>query len=149
MLNNSYDSTNNNIPRDAIQGTTGTDIFIAVLNSTGSNLIGATYLGGSDEEIVLESMMQFTPSVDRLSNSRYCPFHLQFDSLGNNLWILSNTLSVDFPITNNAFQKSIAGSTDAVLVKINKDCSVLNYSSYLGGFNFDFPTHFVFKGNQQ
>ena len=51
------------------------------------------------------------------------------------------TTSTDFPVTNNAQQKSLGGVADAFVVKINPNLSgkdSLVYSTYLGGGQTDF-----------
>jgi hypothetical protein len=93
------------------------NIGILKLNSTGTAVLNATYLGGSS--------IDFAQSI-------------AVDSLGD-LYVAGNTLSNDFPTTPNALQttfNSIAqnGSmaTNVFVTKLNPTLSALAYSTYLG-----------------
>jgi len=93
------------------------NIGILKLNSTGTTVLNATYLGGSS--------FDFAQSI-------------AVDSLGN-LYVAGNTSSNDFPTTANALQttfNSIAqgGSvaTNVFVTKLNPTLSALAYSTYLG-----------------
>ncbi|MCI0392452.1 MAG: SBBP repeat-containing protein [Acidobacteria bacterium] len=90
------------------------DSFVAKLNPIGSELVYATYLGGS--------------RVDRI-------FRLAVDAAGN-AYVTGDTDSSDFP-TANAQQPSMGGGTDAFVAKINPTGSALVYSTYLGGDRID------------
>lgn len=141
MLSNSFDTTNgNNVLNYG-------DIFVVTLNSAGTQLLGASYIGGAESEVNMT--YQANNTNNRITNSQICPLHLQFDSTGQNLWVVSNTSSADFPITPNAFQNTYGGNIDGVIFKIDKACSNLIFSSYLGGNELDFPTYFQLDGNQK
>jgi beta-propeller repeat-containing protein len=90
------------------------DAFITKINPSGSQIIYSTYLGGSGE--------------DRA-------FRIAVDSAGN-AYVTGDTDSTNFP-TANAVQKSIGGSADAFVAKINASGSALVYSTYLGGSALD------------
>jgi hypothetical protein len=89
----------------------GTDAFVAKLNSTGSALLYATYLGGSGDDqangIALE---------------------------GTNAVVVGQTSSTNFP-TLNAVQASNAGGMDAFVAQLNSTGQALVFSTYLGGSN--------------
>lgn len=97
------------------------DISISKYNPDGSQLLFATYLGGSNNEY---------------------PHSLATD-LQDNLLLLGSTVSNNYPITrDSALQQSIAGGYDIVLTKFNKGGSQLLGSTYLGGsFNDGFQTN--------
>jgi hypothetical protein len=101
--------------------TTGlTDIWVCVLDTTnGFGLVYASYLGGTNLDI---------------------PLALDVDSAGV-MYLTGTTTSTDFPVTDNAFQKTGAGATvDSFVVKLDPsqaDKAALVYSSYLGGLTGD------------
>jgi hypothetical protein len=53
-----------------------------------------------------------------------------------NILLTGSTQSEDFPVTENAAQKSFAGNQDAFVMKLNPEGQVI-WSTYLGGKNFD------------
>jgi hypothetical protein len=102
----------------AFQGTFGgkTDAWVAKLNSTGTRLIYATFLGGSGDE--------------RTGG-------IAVDS-GGNAYVTGTTTSKNFPVTAGVFQsecklKSDGTCASAFVTKLNADGSHALFSSYLGG----------------
>jgi hypothetical protein len=102
----------------AFQGTFGgkTDAWVAKLNSGGTKLIYATFLGGSGDE--------------RTGG-------IAVDSSGN-AYVTGTTTSKNFPVTAGVFQggcklKSDGSCASAFVTKLNSDGSRALYSSYLGG----------------
>ena len=93
---------------------TGTDAFIAKLDSTGTSLTFASYLGGNGTDI---------------------GYGIKVDGSGN-IYAAGGTSSTDFP-TNNGVQTSAQGSNDAFLVKLNSSGTTLSYGTYLGGSNHE------------
>lgn len=129
------------------------DIFVAHFNSTGTALIGATYLGGSAEEPNTFSFTGlnsgFGNGGSNFSQHTTSPVEINTDPAGN-IWVVSDTRSTDFPVSTNAQQATLAGgSSDGVVCKLNPDCSQLLYSSYLGGTGNDgiLSTQFNPAGN--
>lgn len=108
------------------------DIFVAHFNSTGTALIGATYVGGSAGE----NIYTITGSTNGTFNTA-ASFMSPCDVvLGDNgeIWVVSSTESNDFPVTAGAPQTTYGGGlADAVLFRLTPDCSVLPYSTFLGG----------------
>jgi len=102
---------------NAIQPTLGGgqfDAFVAKLNSSGSSLIYSTFLGGD--------------GVDLGQG-------IAADLLGN-AYLTGVTCSSNFP-TANAIQPTYQGGCDAFVTKLNPRGSILLYSTYLGGSDFD------------
>jgi hypothetical protein len=98
------------------------DAFVAKLNSTGTSLLYATYLGGDQDD----SGEGIAVDAD------------------NNVYIRGFTISTNFPTTANAFQTSFKGEADAFVSKLDAN-GALVYSTYLGGSGlvyFDFYTRF-------
>lgn len=113
----------------------GTDIFIAHFNEDGSNLVGATYMGGnignSINAIDLFSTSGFS------NQNKTSPIELALDDSGN-IWVVSNTSTSDFPVSANAFQPTIGGgNADGVVFALNPECTELVYGSFVGGNHTD------------
>jgi len=91
------------------------DAFVAKLSGDGSQLIYATYLGGSarDEGLGI--------AVD----PNYCAYVTGF------------TESTNFPTTSGAFQKKFQGVSDAFVTKIASNGMSFVYSTFLGGADRD------------
>jgi hypothetical protein len=116
------------VPTNAFQksfkgGTLNGDAFVARFDSTGSNLIYFTYLGGRAEDGI---------------------FDLAVDADGH-AFVTGFTTSDNFPVRNALFPK-LHGTRDPVLGTYNKDAFVavldpsgssLVYSTYLGGAGND------------
>lgn len=89
----------------------GEDGYVVKVDSSGSSVVYATYLGGSDADNT---------------------FGVAVNAAGV-AYVTGSTASSDFPV-NAAFQPSYGGGTqDAFLAKIDAAGSSLVYSSYLGG----------------
>jgi hypothetical protein len=54
---------------------------------------------------------------------------------GNNVYVVGETSTTDFPTTANALQASLSGTNTVFVAKINPDIPQLLYSSYMGGSN--------------
>jgi uncharacterized protein (TIGR03437 family) len=102
----------------------GGDAFAAKLNPLGTQLVYATYLGGSREE------WGTAIAVDEAGRA----------------WIAGATLSPDFPVSNDAHQSKYGGLRedevfhvgDAFLAQLNASGTGLVYSSFVGGFGDDY-----------
>lgn len=112
------------------------DISVTVFNTTGSALVGSTYIGGTGDDGVNFSAGEFV-----FGNLKY---NYADDARGevisdlvNNIYVASCTKSTDFPVSNNAFQSSNAGQQDGCVFKLNNTLTNLIYSTYLGGSNDD------------
>ena len=60
----------------------------------------------------------------------------------DNAWVAGFTKSADFPVTDDAWQKSYGGDGDAFLVKLSPDGQVL-FSTFVGGPKSDFGNAIV------
>ncbi len=97
------------------QGYAGSvDAFVAKINSTGSALVYATYLGGTGDD------RAFGIAVDA----------------GGSALLTGWTGSTDFPIAS-AVQTTNAGSRDAFVLKLTAAGSAFSYSTYFGGGAID------------
>ena len=92
-----------------------TDAFVAKLNASGSTLVYSTYLGGSGNER---------------------GFGIAVDAAGQ-AYVAGWTNSTNFPVTANAFQRSIGypdpAVSNAFITKLAASGNSLAFSSYLGG----------------
>ena len=105
--------------------TGGTDIAITKYDTSGTNRIYSTYLGGTLDEMP----------------------HSMIVNSDNELFIFGTTGSSDFPTTTNAFQKAFAGGnsinppigvsfpngTDIFVSRLDVNGGVLLASTYIGG----------------
>ena len=87
------------------------DAFILKLNPAGDNLTYSTFLGGEENDSAVG---------------------VAADASGN-AYVTGGTRSDGFPTTANAIQFTVAGDTDAYLVKFNSAGSAILYSTLLGG----------------
>ncbi|MDX5447009.1 MAG: hypothetical protein LPK47_01385, partial [Bacteroidota bacterium] len=100
----------------------GIDIIVAKLNPSGTNLLASTYVGGS--------------SIDG-ANKRIL-YNYGDETRGevvvdaqDNIYIASNTESVDFPgLPSTA---TIGGNSDAVIFKLNSSMTNLAWANLFGG----------------
>ncbi|MDD5570847.1 MAG: gliding motility-associated C-terminal domain-containing protein, partial [Bacteroidales bacterium] len=108
----------------------GTDVAIIKYDSSGTQRMWATYLGGATSEEMPHSLV-----VDE----------------NNNLLVMGTTGSSDFPTSTNAYDKTFNGGnnvvwdecigfangTDLFISKLSKDGSQLLASTFVGGSNND------------
>lgn len=96
------------------------DVFVSTFSADGGTLLYSTYLGGglTDEGI----------SVD-------------VDAAGN-IYLTGVTESPDFPLIN-PLDNSYGGDRDGFAARISSDGSTLDYSTYLGGNDWDLPKRLV------
>ncbi len=151
-----YDNTyNGGVPLSFVFNgtnfTSGTDIYVTKFNSTGTTLLGSTYIGGSDNDGVnhTNAIVNYTAQLcgGPYPLTEYKPDSLQYnygdqyrgeiqlDKAGN-VYIASSTRSSNFP-TLGPFDATLGGKQDAVIVKFNPNLTSLIYSSYLGGSQND------------
>lgn len=122
-------------------GNTGTDIFVAKFSENGHDLLGSTYVGGSENDgvnyKVTSGIYNNVAAYDSLTTNYGDQFRgeIMLDEL-NNIVVASCTRSTDFP-TLNPFQPTNAGQQDGVVFKILNDFSGLVFSSYYGGSDND------------
>lgn len=108
----------------------GTDIYVSKLNTNGSSLLASTFIGGSQN--------------DGLSGSAELNFNygdvfrgeIMLDDYSE-VYVVSSTLSADFPVTTGVVQPLKKANYDACVFKFNSDLSSLLWSTFLGGSNQD------------
>lgn len=125
---NAYDTTFNGGPRARVfyygqNDTMGIDMFLTVLDSTGSNLSASTFLGGTGTDGVNDKMVFNYGDFNRGD--------LAVDTLGN-IYMISNTQSSDIQSTGSAFQSVFGGDQDGYVASFNPDLSQLNWATFVG-----------------
>jgi hypothetical protein len=93
----------------------GGDAFVTELNSTGSALVFSTYLGGTGDDV------GFSIGLDQ----------------NDNVYITGRSSSPNYPVTQGAFQSTMAGGYDAIYSVLNSTGTSLLYSTYIGGTAVD------------
>jgi hypothetical protein len=91
------------------------DAFVVKLETTGDALVYSTYLGGSGADTATGLAVA-----------------------AGDAYIVGTTTSTDFPTTEDAFQLTYGGNSDAFITHLNSSGNALVYSSYLGGRDADF-----------
>ncbi len=121
-------STNFPVTPGAVQttfagGSIGGDAFVAKLTPTGSVLVYATYLGGSDTDGAVDLAV----------------------GANGNAFVVGSTRSKNFPVTSGALQGTFSGGGsnvsgfggDGFVAQLNATGTTLVYSTYLGGRDED------------
>ncbi len=109
----------------------GVDMYVSKLSEDGSQLLASTYVGGSSND----------------GNNFYAPLcHNYADGargeinvdVNNNVYVVSTTASVDFPVSTGAFQPTYGGGTlDGCVFKMDNNLHNMIWSSYIGGTGLD------------
>jgi hypothetical protein len=94
------------------------DAFVTKFSSSGGSLIYSTYLGGSQND---------------------SGWGIDVDDSGG-AHVVGDTYSSDFP-TENAYQDTLEGGSDAFVTKFSSSGVTLEYSTYLGGQENDSASH--------
>lgn len=107
----------------------GSDLFVTKFNSTGTILIGSTYIGGTDNDGMN------TNSGLRHNYADEFRGEIIVDA-NDRCYVASSTKSIDFP-TVNAAQTTMAGSQDAVVFRFSPTLTTLQWSTFLGGMGYE------------
>ncbi|MCB0760995.1 MAG: PKD domain-containing protein [Flavobacteriales bacterium] len=115
-------------PLGGVTFNNGTDIFITRFNEDGSDIVASTYIGGSGND----------GTNDNISNNYGDVFRSEVVvDISNNVYVVSNTHSNDFPVTTGTAQQDLQGTQDAVVFKLNAMLSNLEWGTYWGGASND------------
>lgn len=111
------------------------NIIVTKLNATGSALIGSLSIGGSGNDGVnIKDLQRFQKHGSESLVRNYgddSRSEVILDG-SNNIYIAAQTMSTDFPV-KNAFQNTIGGAQDGVVMKIDPSCNNIIWATYLGG----------------
>jgi hypothetical protein len=89
----------------------GVDAFVMKVLPDGNGLDYCTFLGGTDWDT---------------------GYSIALDS-ANNAYVAGFTWSTDFPVTDNAYDRSQNGARDVFVARLSADGTQLNYATYFGG----------------
>ncbi|MBN2088924.1 SBBP repeat-containing protein [candidate division KSB1 bacterium] len=103
------------------------DAFVTKLNSSGSQIIYSTFLGGNSDDWGYDIV------IDREGNA----------------YITGTTYSTDFPVSSSAYARTNCGTNDGFVTKLNSAGSGLIYSTYIGGGLNDDPESIVVDNSGQ
>jgi hypothetical protein len=96
----------------------GNDAFVAEINTTGTQLLFSTYLGGSLNEDSTSGLSNVSPIGA-----------IAVDSAGANIYVTGNTGSTDFPATTGARQTTAGGGAfDAFVAKYSQSGTAANFT---------------------
>ncbi len=87
------------------------DIYVARLSADGSELIWATLIGGSGQDI---------------------PWDMSLGT-GGEVYLVGYTSSSDLPTTGDAYSRQLDGASDGFVIRLAADGGSLEYSTFLGG----------------
>lgn len=100
-----------------------TDAFVAKLDPTGTQILWATFLGGSADDRALG--LAVSPTGD--------------------VWVVGSTTSGNFPLSR-ALQSKRSGARDAFIACINSSGNQLLFSTYFGGTGSDWANAVAVDG---
>lgn len=124
-----------------INFTNGIDIFVSRFSNDGTQLLSSTYVGGSKNDGLNY------PSPLSYNYGDGARGEIMKDA-GNNIYVVSTTNSVDFPVTSGTFQTIAGGGgQDGVVFKMDATLSHLKWSSFLGGSGNDAAYGIILDGN--
>lgn len=106
--------------------TNGADLVVSHFNSTATELIGSTYVGGTGND----GLNQEPP----LNRNYGDPFRGEIIlNADEEPVVVTTTLSTDLVVTPDAFQSSLAGGMDAYLFRMDPALSQMLSATYYGG----------------
>lgn len=109
------------------------DIVVTHLNSTGTALVGSTFVGGNSNDgsdLVGGWVPWGMNSHDAMRGE------IIIDASGN-AYVASYTSSQDFPVTSGSYDQTLGGAWDGCVFKLPPNLSSLQWSTFLGGSSED------------
>ncbi len=117
----------------------GSDLAISILSVGGNSLSASTYLGGSHSD-GLNAFIDHQSVLDpKPLNANYGDEFRSDIAVDeqDHVYVVSQTHSVDFPVTANAFQPAFDSLQDVVIFKMPATLDRLEWSSFFGGKGYD------------
>jgi len=114
----------------------GGDIVVTILNSTGTALLGSTYVGGIGMDGINYDPQEFSSGNLKRNYGDQNRGEINVD-VANDIYVASCTQSADFPTTAGAVQAAFGGVQDGCAFKLSNNCSAIIWSTYLGGYTDD------------
>jgi gliding motility-associated-like protein len=104
----------------------GSDIVVAKISADGSKLLSSTYIGGSNNDGLNTSILNYGDEFrgEIVTDTK------------DNVYISSITSSNNFPLVNSG-KNIVTGGSDAVVFRMSPDLKELQWSTLLGGNNYD------------
>ncbi len=127
----------------------GWDIVVTKLNASGTGLIGSMRIGGSgDDGLNIKDESQPGAGSLKRNYGDDARSEVLLDAAGN-IYLASCTSSPDYGdiTTAGAFQRSLAGGQDGVVLKINPSCNSLIFNTLIGGKGDDAAYVLVLDAN--
>ena len=104
--------------------TNGSDIFVTKFNLSGTELIGSTFVGSNGNDGVNDDLV--------INYGDQARGEVIIDE-SNQIYVVSSTLSPNFPTTSGVLSNVLKGSQDGVAFKMASDLSGLIWSTFIGG----------------
>ncbi len=107
-----------------------TDIVITKFSADGKNLIGSTYVGGSNNDGI---------NYNNITNYFFADSYrgdILTDENGKVI-VASVTQSADFPVTFGSYQNVLKGFQDGVVFQLDSTLKNIEWSTFIGGTNID------------
>ncbi len=111
------------------------DFFVSHLNANGNALLGSTFIGGTDDDGIGAKRTDNNINTFPLLYNYADEFRGEIILDSHGIYVCGTTFSFNFPNTNTNFP--FAGAQDAVLFKLNKPLTALNWSLMFGGDQAD------------
>ncbi len=112
------------------------DIIVTKLNAAGNGLIGSVRIGGTQNDGVNieDEVAGATLNSLKRNYGDDARSEVLLDE-ANNIYLASCTQSPDYnlTITPGAFQSTIGGKQDGVVIKLNPNCNTILFNTFLGG----------------
>lgn len=108
----------------------GSDIVVSKFSPNGIQLLGSTFLGGSDNEGVLSLISQGNSALVRNYGDSFRG-EVAVDSLGK-IYLASHTRSTNFPVVS-AIQSTKGAGFDGLSARFNPNLTALEFSTFFGG----------------
>ena len=116
--------------------TNGVDLFVFRLDSTGTQLLASSYLGGSANDGVNDGLNPTAPTKLTYNYGDFFRGEIVLDNQSN-VYVATCTQSDNFPVTSGALQPNFGGLQDAVVFSMDANLSTLRWSTYVGGTDVD------------
>lgn len=115
-----------NYPQNGLAYANGSDIVVTVLDAQGTALVGSTFIGGTDNDGLNDAANLHYNYGDQFRGEVIV-------NEADEIFVASSTRSNNFPTAGTPYQATLNGTHDACIFKLNRTCSQLLNSTYLGG----------------
>lgn len=112
------------------------DIFVSKFSADATSLMASTLIGSSGDDGVNGFLDITFFDTTEYNYNDYTRAELLLDK-EENIYLVTNTTSITFPMVGTPFQSSKGDEQDACIVKLNPGLTQILWSSYLGGSGED------------